>query len=89
MNTDQEELQDLRFHWGGAYLIHQIGPHWIAQRRDTHSSFSADGPDALLARIRHDYAAAPVPRLPRRLREAGQAQPHLEIAPEPGADEAS
>lgn len=58
-------LADLQWHWGDAYLIHCFRPgRWIAQRRDSHATFSADGPDSLLEKIRADYAARPVGRPP-------------------------
>jgi hypothetical protein len=65
MGSDWDEpLDDLRWHWGEAYLIHYLsGPgRWVAQRRDSHATMSADGPDGLLDLIRADYAARPVSR---------------------------
>jgi len=55
-------LEDLRWHYGEAYLIRRIGGRWVAQRRDSHSTISAEGADQLLGLIRADYAAHPVPR---------------------------
>ncbi len=61
---DARDLDELRWHWGDAYLIeHFPGPgKWVAQRRDSHSTFSAADPEALLEKIRADYAVRPVPR---------------------------
>ena len=58
------DLEDLRWHYGDAYLIHYFpGPgRWIAQRRDSHQTISADSAEALLDLIRADYAARPVSR---------------------------
>ena len=63
--TDAAALDDLRWHYGEAYLIELIGDRWIAQRRDSHATMSAGSPDQLLGLIRADYAARPVPRDPR------------------------
>ncbi len=65
MGDWEAPLDDLRWHWGGAYLIHFFEPDkWVAQRRDSHSSFSADSPGALREKIQADYAARPVGRPP-------------------------
>lgn len=62
-SLDEQELADLRHHWGGAYLIQCLGPGvWVAQRRDSRKTLGADSPGGLLTRIREDYAAQPVPR---------------------------
>jgi hypothetical protein len=66
--TDAAALDDLRWHYGEAYLIELIGDRWIAQRRDSHATMSAGSPDQLLGLIRADYAARPVPRDPRPCR---------------------
>lgn len=64
MQGDYEyDLDDLRFHWGSAYLIERLGPDvWVAQRRDSHSTIGAKDPEALRERIKADYARRPVPR---------------------------
>ncbi len=65
MGSDWDEpLDDLRWHWGSAYLIHyfETAGKWVAQRRDSHVTMSADSADGLLEKIRADYAARPVPR---------------------------
>ena len=61
---DSAALDDLRHHWGEAYLIEYVetAGNWVAQRRDSHATMSADGPDRLLGLIRQDYARKPVPR---------------------------
>jgi len=56
-------LDDLRWHWGDAYLIHYFGPgRWVAQRRDSHATISAEGPEELRNLILADYTAHPVGR---------------------------
>lgn len=56
-------LDALRWHWGDAYLIHCLSPgRWVAQRRDSHATMSAEGPEELRERIAADYAAHPVYR---------------------------
>lgn len=57
------DLDDLRWHWGDAYLIHCFGlGRWVAQRRDSHGTMSAEGPEELRSLITADYAAHPVSR---------------------------
>jgi hypothetical protein len=59
----EAELEELRWHWGSAYVISSPEPDtWIAQRRDTHETLRTDDPGTLLGLIRADYAARPVPR---------------------------
>jgi len=59
----EKPLDDLRWHWGGAYLISFSGPdNWVAQRRDNRQTIRADSPGDLLEKIRADYAAHPVSR---------------------------
>ncbi len=43
MSSDWDEpLDELRWHWGDAYLIHFFEPGtWVAQRRDGHETMSA------------------------------------------------
>ncbi len=57
-------LDELRWHYGDAYMIHyfESAGKWVAQRRDSHATMSADDPAALLGLIRQDYAARPVSR---------------------------
>jgi hypothetical protein len=38
---DAATLDDLRWHYGEAYLIELIGRRWVAQRRDSHATMSA------------------------------------------------
>ena len=62
MGNDRD-LNDLRWHWGSAYLIHNPEPDvWIAQRRDNRDTIRAGTPGELRDRIVEDYAARPVPR---------------------------
>ena len=65
MDRDWEApLGDLRHHWGSAYLIHylQQAGKWVAQRRDSRATMSADTAAGLRALIVADYDARPVPR---------------------------
>ena len=59
-----EALDELRWHWGDAYLIHyfETAGKWVAQRRDSHETMSAPDPARLLDLIREDYRAHPVSR---------------------------
>ena len=64
MRSDWDEpLDDLRWHWGDAYLIHclRLGT-WVAQRKDSHATIGAEGPDELRDKIVADYRAHPVSR---------------------------
>jgi len=66
-------LDDLRWHWDSAYLIECFGlGRWVAQRRDSHATIGAEGPDELRDKIAADYAAHPVSR---RIAGADQPQP--------------
>ena len=58
----RNELQDLQFNWGDAYLITGAAGHWIAQRRDSGQTLTASSPDALRDLIIEDYAERPVSR---------------------------
>jgi hypothetical protein len=64
MDSDWDaDLDDLRWHWGDAYLIHCFGlGRWVAQRRDSHATMGAEGPDELRDKIAADYRAHPVSR---------------------------
>jgi hypothetical protein len=55
-------LDELRHHWGTAYVIRQAGDYWTAQRRDTGRLLTADDGDELLSVIRADYLRDPVSR---------------------------
>jgi hypothetical protein len=60
-------LCDLRWHWGGAYVISGTIGRWRAERRDNRRVLTAEGPEMLRALIIADYRAKPVPRdLPRQ-----------------------
>ncbi len=57
------DLEDLRWHWGEAYVIECFGLcRWVAQRRDGRGTLRADGPVLLREMIAADYEASPVPR---------------------------
>jgi len=63
MQYPDEDLADLRHHWGDAYEItHPRRAVWLARRRDDGEILTAIRADALLAKIRLDYHARPVPR---------------------------
>ena len=58
-----DDLADLRWHWGSAYMIFHPEPDvWVAQRRDDYATLRAEAPMELLERIRADYQDRPVPR---------------------------
>ncbi len=59
----EEQLDDLRWHWGEAYKISYFEPDvWLAQRRDNNETLRSDSPVGLLDLIREDYRAHPVSR---------------------------
>lgn len=63
MGDWEKPLDELRWHWGGAYLIDYPEPGvWMAQRRDDRSTLRADSAAGLFEAIRADYAAHPVSR---------------------------
>lgn len=64
-------LGDLRWHWGGAYLITGIIGAWLAERRDDGRVLTADDPEKLRQAIIRDYTAKPVPRTPSAAGVAG------------------
>ncbi|MGH3119725.1 MAG: hypothetical protein ACRDND_01645 [Streptosporangiaceae bacterium] len=45
MTDGAADLDDLRWHYGEAYLVEVIGGRWIAQRRDSHETISAAAAD--------------------------------------------
>jgi hypothetical protein len=59
---DAADLADLRWHYHGAYVINGGDNVWVATRTDNGRSLFADTAEALLTKIRLDYAAKPVPR---------------------------
>lgn len=64
MGDGQTGLDELRWHWGEAYVIECYGlGRWVAQRRDTHETLTAESPEELNGRISEDYRRKPVPRL--------------------------
>jgi hypothetical protein len=59
----QEALNELRHHWGSAYVIACTAPGvWLAQRKDTSEVLRAGTPDELRDVISADYRARPVAR---------------------------
>ena len=60
--SETAALADLRHHWGEAYEISCRLGQYRAVRRDDSSVVRADSAGGLLAAIREDYAARPVPR---------------------------
>jgi len=61
-DRDEHDLDELRWHWGEAYLVHHLGGRWVAQRRDSRETISADGAAGLAEAIARDYQARPVAR---------------------------
>ncbi len=59
---DEHDLDQLRWHWDTAYLIHRLGGRWVAQRRDSRETISSDTAAGLLEAITRDYQARPVAR---------------------------
>lgn len=56
-------LDDLKWHWGEAYVIGHLGPDlWLAQRRDDRKVLRAATPGELLDLIVADYDDQPVRR---------------------------
>jgi hypothetical protein len=82
-------LDDLRYHWGGAYLIVHPAPGiWLAARHDDHSTIRADNPETLRDKIRSDFLRAPVSRSITRPALRGGAlspRPHPPGPPPPVA----
>lgn len=64
MSWDSEDLEDLRFHWRGAYVINGGKGCWAATRTDNGASLVCTTANDLRERIRADYQANPVPRPP-------------------------
>ena len=60
---DEQDLEELQWHWSSAYVIARTGPGvWLAQRRDDRAVLRAESVAELGEKIRADYAARPVPR---------------------------
>jgi hypothetical protein len=58
-----DSLDDLRWHWGEAYVIGHLGPDlWLAQRRDNRKMLRASTAAELHDLIVADYDARPVGR---------------------------
>lgn len=62
MGWRDDELADLRLHWGGAYEICFAGRTFSALRRDGLGSVTALTADRLRQLIREDYSAHAVRR---------------------------
>ena len=61
--TVTDDLAEMRWHWGSAYIIEHPGPDlWLAQRRDDRAVLRAGSAAELLDLIRADYAERPVSR---------------------------
>jgi len=57
------DLEDLRWHWGEAYMIECYGLGvWVAQRRDGRGTLRADSAVLLHDMIAADYGERPVSR---------------------------
>ena len=62
-DRDEQELEELLWHWCGAYVIAQTGPGvWLAQRRDDRAVLRAESVAELSEKIRADYQNRPVPQ---------------------------
>jgi hypothetical protein len=55
-------LDDLSWHWGGAYDLAVTSSGWVAKRLDNGRALVASGPGGLREQIIADYAAEPVSR---------------------------
>ena len=67
------DLQELRWHYGGAYRIDHVAPDvWVAQRTDDNTTLTAETPGELLDILRLDYARAPVARASLRVGKAAR-----------------
>jgi hypothetical protein len=62
MDDISAELEDLRRHYSGAYVINGHLGTWTASRTDGKGTVRADNPARLRALIRLDYQRQPVPR---------------------------
>jgi hypothetical protein len=60
--NDDVDLAYLIHHWSDAYDINMRHGQYVARRRDNGAQVRADSAEALLALIREDYQARPVPR---------------------------
>lgn len=59
----ERDLDELRWHWGSAYMIFYTAPDtWLAERRDDHDTLHAKTALELLELIRADYLKCPVSR---------------------------
>ena len=59
----ERDLDELRWHWGRAYMIFHTAPDtWLAERRDDHGTLHAKTALELLELIRADYLKCPVSR---------------------------
>lgn len=60
---DEEDLAQLRHHWGDAYHIERGPSGWRAKRRDGRGDWMIRrSADSLFRAIGEDYTARPVPR---------------------------
>ena len=55
-------LNDLDWHWGGAYDLAATRAGWVAKRLDNNRALVASSPEELRALILTDYGAEPVSR---------------------------
>ncbi len=82
MGDWERPLDELRWHWGGAYLISFFEPDkWVAQRRDNRETLRADSPADLREKITADYTAHPVSRQSDD-RQAGPQTPSCQLLPD-------
>ena len=83
MGDWERPLDELRWHWGGAYLISFFEPdNWVAQRRDNRQTLRADSPADLREKIVADYTAHPVSRSVAPGTETRSETPSCRFLPE-------
>ena len=57
-----DDLDDLIWHWGDAYIITYHLGQYRAERRDNHAAVRAKNVTELRERVVEDYRIKPVPR---------------------------
>jgi hypothetical protein len=64
VSWEDDELADLRLHWGDAYLITRVYGMFRAKRRDDGAACVSPTAEGLRRMIRENYVARPVTRGP-------------------------
>lgn len=57
-----DDLDELRYHWGTAYSFSVANGKFLAQRRDTNEVLTSDSAEEMFNLLRTDYTQRPVPR---------------------------